>query len=359
MKFIHIADLHLDAPFVVLNSRTNIGQIRRMEQRDALRKIINYIKENSIPYLFISGDLYENEHIRESTIEYINSLFRQIPDTKIFIAPGNHDPFINNSYYNKFNWSKNVYIFSPELQMVEDENVDIYGLAFTDFYSEKLDVEKINIKNKEKINILLIHGTIDGSEGNIEYNPMKKSELKKMGFDYIALGHIHKPSYNDEENQNIVYPGSTISLGFDELGKHGMILGNIQKNSLDIQFIPIDNREFKEIELNITDILDEEQIVEKINDLDLEEDVLYKVILTGERHFEINIYDLYKLNLDQKVIKLKDNTKISINIEEISKENNLRGMFIKEFEKEIQKGEIDKEILDNVLEIGLDVLKNK
>ena len=46
---------------------------------------------------------------------------------------------------------------------------------------------------------------------------MSKTTLKSLGFDYIALGHIHKKSYNDEENQKIVYPGSLISMGFDEL----------------------------------------------------------------------------------------------------------------------------------------------
>ena len=45
MKFVHIADMHFDAPFVVLNSRTNLGEIRRIEQRDALKKIINYIEK--------------------------------------------------------------------------------------------------------------------------------------------------------------------------------------------------------------------------------------------------------------------------------------------------------------------------
>ena len=74
MKFIHMADMHFDAPFTVLNTRSNLGEKRRLEQREALRKIIQYIKENKIDYLFISGDLYEHQHIRETTIQYINSL---------------------------------------------------------------------------------------------------------------------------------------------------------------------------------------------------------------------------------------------------------------------------------------------
>ena len=69
MKFIHMADLHLDAPFNLLNSKNDFGKRRRLEQREALKKIINHIKENNIEYLFIAGDLYENEYIRKTTIE--------------------------------------------------------------------------------------------------------------------------------------------------------------------------------------------------------------------------------------------------------------------------------------------------
>ena len=75
-----------------------------------------YIKENDIKYLFIAGDLYEQKYIKKSTIEYINNLFKEIPETKIFISPGNHDPLLKNSYYNNFLWNNNVHIFKPEFQ---------------------------------------------------------------------------------------------------------------------------------------------------------------------------------------------------------------------------------------------------
>ena len=62
------------------------------------------------------GDLYEHSYIRQTTIEYINSLFMQIPSTKILIVPGNHDPYIKNSFYNTFKWSENVKIFNGEIE---------------------------------------------------------------------------------------------------------------------------------------------------------------------------------------------------------------------------------------------------
>ena len=277
MKFVHMADMHFDGPFTILNNRNKLGEKRRLEQREAFKKVIQYVKENNIEYLFIAGDLYENEYIRRTTIEYINNLFKDIPNTKIYITPGNHDPYINGSMYKTFKWSDNVYIFNSEIKVIEEDDCDIYGFGFNDFYCRNSDIENIKIKNKEKINILITHGTLNGGTiEDMEYNPLNKNMLKEIGFDYVALGHIHKLDYNNEENQRIAYPGSTISMGFDELGKHGVIVGELDKENIKLEFIEIDNKEFKELELDIGDVSSIEELIEKINELKLEENIFYK-----------------------------------------------------------------------------------
>ena len=360
MKFIHIADMHFDMPFTVLNSRSKLGEKRRLEQRDALKKIIEYIKNNDIKYLFIAGDLYDNEYIRKTTIEYINNLFKEIPNTKIYITPGNHDPFLNNSMYKTFNWNNNVFIFDGNLQIVENEDCDIYGFGFDDFYLKSSIIDNIEIKNKNKINILITHGTLNGGTiENMEYNPINKAKLSELGFDYVALGHIHKLDYNTEPNQRIAYPGSTISLGFDELGKHGAILGDLDKENIKLEFIPIDEKEFKEIEVDISDVISEEELIEKINNLNLEYNLFYKIILTGNRNFEINIYNLLKFITKENIIKIKNNTSLKIDLEKISKENNLKGLFVKEVLEELNRNNYDKKILERTLEIGLEILNKK
>ena len=141
MKFVHIADMHFDTPFRMLSDRADLGEIRRLDQRKSFKKMIDYIKENEIPYLFIAGDLYDNEYIRESTIEYINNLFKQIPNTKIYITPGNHDPYIKNSYYETFSWSENVKIFTEKIERIENEEFDLYVYGFEDFYFSNPKIE--------------------------------------------------------------------------------------------------------------------------------------------------------------------------------------------------------------------------
>ena len=214
MKFVHIADMHFDSPFTTLSDKGNLGEQRRLEQRKIFKKVIEYIKENEIEYLFISGDLYEHKYIRKSTIEYINNLFKEIENTKIFISPGNHDPILKKSYYNNFIWNKNVYIFNSEIQKISTDEADIYGFGFDDFYCTNSGIENLKIESPEKLNILIIHGTLNGANlEEMQYNSMSASMLESKGVDYVALGHIHKNNFIPDGK--IIYPGSTISLGFD------------------------------------------------------------------------------------------------------------------------------------------------
>lgn len=386
MRFIHMADVHFDSPFTVLASRENLANERRLEQRKAFADTIEYIKENQIPFLFISGDLYEQKYIRKSTIEYINNLFKEIPNTQIFISPGNHDPFLINSFYNTFEWNNNVTIFNSEIKIIETEEADIYGFGFTDFYCENSQIEKINIKNKNKINILITHGSLDASKTlDMQYNPLNSNKLKEIGFDYVALGHIHKANYEENKN-NFIYPGSLISFGFDELGEHGFLDVEINKNNSEknnlinlkinnnnlnnseinnnnlkinkkIKFIKVDKRIFEEIKLNISEINSEEELIEKIKNIKTERQKNYKVILEGYKNIEIDLNKIQKMVLDENVIKVKDFSKVKYDIKELANQNNLKGVFINRILQKEEEGLCTKEEAEQAIEIFINALK--
>ena len=358
MKFVHIADMHFDSPFTMLSDKANLGNVRRLEQRQAFKKMIEYIKENNIPYLFISGDLYEQEYIRKETIEYINNLFKEIPETKIFISPGNHDPYIKNSYYNYYNWNSNVTIFNSHIEKVELEQANIYGYGFDDYTCNDCGIEQIEGLDKSKLNILVIHGNIDASKvEERQYNNMSQKMLQEKGFDYIALGHIHKTNY--EEKGKIIYPGSTISLGFDELGKHGMIVGDVEKGDIKLEFIPLDPREFVEIELDCSNISTIEDLAQKIKEINLEENKLYKLILTGKRNFEIVLKEIYQFEIAENIIKIKDTTKPNYFLEDLKNNTTLKGIFAQEILQRLEKAKTDeeKEKIEKAMEIGMEVLE--
>ena len=102
-----------------------------------------------------------------------------------------------------------------------------------------------------------------------------------------------------------------------------MIVGDITKETLKLEFIKLDPKQFVEMELNITDTFSEDDLIQEINNLNLDENSFYKIILTGKRKFEINVMQFKKLITNENIIKIKNKTKPDFDIEEISKRTTL------------------------------------
>lgn len=136
-----------------------------------------------------------------------------------------------------------------------------------------------------------------------------------------------------------------------------MVVGNLSKENLQIEFVSLDEKELKELELDISEITTTEELLEKIEELSIEENKLYKIILTGKRNFEINLYKLIKMINQKEIIKIKDKTTLACDIQKISQETTtLRGIYVKEILNKIEKEPENKEMLEKALEIGLEVL---
>ena len=339
MNFVSVADVHFDIPFRRISDRAGLGRERRLDQRKAFKKVIDYIKENNVEYLFIAGDLYEQDYVQEATIAYINDLFKTIENTKIYIVPGNHDPRIKNSYYETYKFNDNVKIFTDRLEIVENDDCDIYGYGFNNFEMSQNKLDDLQIKNKNKINVFLSHGDIYNKS---VYNPMNLNLLEEK-FDVINLGHIHK--------RDKYYSGSLISLGFDELGEHGFIYGEADENKkITKHFIKADDKEFIRENSDITNILSNEELIEKLNEIETRND-LYEIILIGERSFKIEI----DLNLVQKsIIKIKDETKLKE--EENINENSLYGIFVKNLKRKLENEEIDEKQYEQIIELEKQIM---
>ena len=206
-----------------------------------------------------------------------------------------------------------------------------------------------------------MHASLDAASlEEKQYNSISKKVLEEKGFDYIALGHIHKINYNTEENQRIVYPGSTVSLGFDELGEHGVIYGELDKNEIKLKFISTDEEQFVEKEIDISEINGIEELIEKINSLEIKENEYAKIVLIGNRNFEINIYELLKFIQNDRIIKIKDKTKLGYDLNKMQNETTLKGLFAKEMKNKLGKENLsdeEKQIIEKAIEIGINSLE--
>ena len=83
---------------------------------------------------------------------------------------------------------------------------------------------------------------------------------------------------------------------------------------------------------------------------------MYKVVLKGKRKFNIDAKEILDLILLENILKVKDNTELSYDLEKISKENSLRGIFVKNVLKKLERKEISEEDAEKAIELGLEVM---
>ena len=69
------------------------------------------------------------------------------------------------------------------------------------------------------------------------------------------------------------------------------------------------------------------------------------------------MYNLKKMINQKNIIKIKDLSKMGYDIEAISKENNLKGLFVKELLNQMKENPENKKIIEEALEIGLEILE--
>ena len=80
--------------------------------------------------------------------------------------------------------------------------------------------------------------------------------------------------------------------------------------------------------------------------------------MVGNRNFEISKYKLEKLIENENVIKIKDQTKIGYDLDEIVKENSLKGIFVRKVQEMYNNDEISEETMEKAIEYGLESLGN-
>ncbi|HOM02649.1 MAG TPA: DNA repair exonuclease [Acetivibrio sp.] len=372
LKFLHFSDIHLDAPFGSLGSELLAAEKRRQDLLEVFDRIIDIAKMEAVDIILVSGDLYEHEHVRKSTIHYINKKFGEIPAIKVFIVPGNHDPYISNSFYRNFEWSENVHILSADRPKVflKEHNACVYGAGFSNFHQEKSLIEGMEPADPKHINILLIHGTVDLNFKKNRYNPMTSSELSLLGMDYIALGHFHNTLWGIGKDGKIYNPGSPEPLGFDEEGEHGIFIGRIdfvseREKKLYVKFEKTCKRQYKSLEIKSDFFESDDQIIDMIlreavkneNRDDLVHITLRGYTAPGYRINAANIANAIKDSFFYAVVS--DETVNQYNYEELVNEPGIKGLFVRKMFSLINKAESarEKHLLMKSMQYGIEALE--
>ena len=300
MKILHLADLHLGK---------RVNEMSMIEdQKYILDQIITLIKEESVGIVLLCGDIYDKSIPTIEAIHLLDEFLDQLSKMaiKVVMISGNHDSIDRLSFGMSLFTRSNLYIasqFENEIEKITvKENgitVNFYMLPFvksayishifqlqTDSYEEcfRYLIEHTKI-DEEETNILLSHQFVTANKKNPELSDSETSSLGGIDnidfhifdpFDYVALGHIHKPQAMGREM--VRYAGSILKYSFSEIhmDKKATILTIDAKKEISLSFHPLKPlRDMREIECSL------EELLKKQCEIGKQEDYMH-VILTDE-----------------------------------------------------------------------------
>ena len=337
-RIFHCADIHLDSPFSLVNPRE--AERRRTELRAAFTSALMFARQQKTELFFISGDLFDCDYVTRDTKDMLVSEFSKMPQCRFFISPGNHDPYNEASPYKTIDFPKNVHIFGAKKECVciDELGVDIYGIGFTSPVFETSPIIGYTIKNKDRVNILVCHG--DTTSPLSTNGPITKNEIAASGFDYIALGHIHKASgLLCENNVYYAYPGCIEGRGFDETGYKGALYGEIEKGKVILRTQIFSKRRYEIINIDIDGASSKTQALEVIrNKIRVyTDDTALRIILSGRvtEGFIISENEIGRGREFPYYIEIVDRTTVLPSFSELEKSSTLKGVFYKKMSEKM------------------------
>ena len=356
MKFIHTADLH-------------IGQIiyqnyeRSDEHAHFFRQLKQWCRQENPDALLVSGDVFDVQQpsaaTRKAYTEYFVELHQACPNMRIIITAGNHDSpsrlETDSSLWKLANTTVVGLAPTMDLARAEDgwqESFIVrlstgYVIALPYMIGHRQEVlqrilDFVQAENKQGLPVVMMaHLAVTGADPtghNITVGNLQLCAVEELGsgYDYLALGHIHKPQTighpDDVDCPEVTYPagivrysGSALHVSCDERYPHTVSVVNIDchGSEVTIKQLRIDElRHFYTLPMDGSAYPDEKQALEGIAQFCQETGSGYfrlrmdrRAVLSG--NFNQQVYNLIEPYKEE----VRYNPKISWDGEEITADN--------------------------------------
>ena len=271
MKVIHTSDWHLGHILYNLD--------RNAEHEAFLRQLCGLVHTEKPDALLVSGDIFDSAQPTIPAQRLFNRMMIEIarnnPGTTIVATAGNHDGASRQELFSEL-WDEAFNVkFIGKIGYKEDGTVDldkfiveipgkgfiiavpyIYGESYPestdedrvpiqDFHQRLLD--RVAALNGEGLPVIMMDHLavascdIAGHDTTKARLVFEDLELLGQGWDYLALGHIHKPQ--TLKGTAARYCGSPIPVSFDEDYEHSVSIVTIGKHGEEpeIATVPVEN----------------------------------------------------------------------------------------------------------------------
>lgn len=261
MKFLHIADVHLDSPFLGLSFLPSelFGQIKNAIQL-SFEKAVNFAIDHDVDLVLLAGDTFDSIHpTPQSKIFFANQIKRLVDrQIQVVMVLGNHDYsqiddlLLNESPYFKIIGS-NEQIEQVDFMTKSQYKYRVVGFSYQHNHITEDIIAKYPPKSTSIYTIGLAHaGMKQSSVDQNNYAPFTLNEVKNLNYDYFALGHIHLRQVLSQEPW-IVYSGNLQGRHVNEKDAKGFYFDQVdeQSQNTQLQFIDVSPIVWQTVDLTL------------------------------------------------------------------------------------------------------------
>lgn len=284
------------------------------DQEHILSEIIKLADKERPDAFLIAGDIYDRSVPSANAVNLFDDFITELEsrNIKVFIISGNHDSPERIQFANKILEKNDIHIagtFEGKLECVKLEDelgpINIYMLPFikpsivSNFFRDEiidsyekaasLVIDKEDIDPKQR-NVLLAHQFVTNNGQEPEQS---ESESIRVGgldnidvsifdkFDYVALGHIHRPQKVGRDT--IRYCGTPLKYSFSECNhkKSVTMVDFNEKDDITITKLPLyPIKDMRIIKDTLNNLLSSEEYTK------YSEDYIYAIVTDEEELFD-------------------------------------------------------------------------
>ncbi len=270
IRIVHAADIHLDSPLRGLGrlGDEDLANRLRSATREAFDRLIEHCLATLPGALVLAGDLYDGDWKDYSTGVHLTSRMRDLHDAGIpvVMVQGNHDAESVISL--SLTLPPNVTRLStarPETARFADIGLAVHGQGFaTRAVSTNLALA-YPPPDRDLVNVGLLHTSVQGYAAHDPYAPCSLADLTGLGYDYVALGHVHARETLSAGPSAVAFSGNLQGRHPGEPGAKGALDVALRPGGeAEITFLPLDVARWSLLEIDVTGAEDEAAVVARV-----------------------------------------------------------------------------------------------
>lgn len=271
VKFVHAADLHLDSPFKQISGEAPGHVAERLYGAtfEAWDNIVDLCVAERVDALLVAGDVYDGaDRSLRAQRAFIAGLERlDAAGVRSFVCHGNHDPL--DGWEAQLDYPSRCHRFGSEWESVPvfDDDLDrviVTGISYPTREMRENLVADLPF-SPGGFQIGLLHANVGGNAEHDAYAPCSVDDLARTGIDYWALGHVHTREVLRGAGPTVIYPGNPQGRHPNERGGRGVYVVEVgEDRSVDPQFRITDVVRWEQIELDISELQSEQDLLDEL-----------------------------------------------------------------------------------------------